>query len=547
MRRFIQALSFSLFVLLFVLADYRLASWFPVDLYLRLDPLLGLTAILAQKEMISRAVWSLLIVGATVGIGRFFCGYVCPMGTALDFVDASLLRKKARPGLKNEGIWRQAKYFSLVFLLSSAFAGLILTHFLDPLALLTRFFTFFLYPLVVALINFSLDLFRPLFRVMGWVDLTYLRLFQPVFYTSLLTLLLFAVIASLNLLTPRFWCRYLCPLGALLSLLSPLGIFKRSVSPACNQCRQCQRICSMGAVEENPQSTTVRECIQCRSCVQVCPPHAISFPGRLPAPKPAGESVPVNFSRRGFLFSMTSGLAFAFTAQVSPFQALQGKRQLIRPPGAVPEGDFLGTCIRCGECMKACLTNTLQPTHWDLGLKGLWTPRMELRLAPCEQNCNVCGQVCPTQAIRKLSLQEKNHAKVGTAILLKEKCLVWAQDKICLICDEICPYNAIVFRTVEGARRPVVIPSKCNGCGFCEQRCPVQGDAAIVVVPHGEIRLKEGSYVQEAKKRQLDFRPDPGDDRYILEQSGIKIEGTGPVPSLPPAQPSAPPKGFLPN
>ena len=547
MRIFIQALSFSTFVLLFGLANYRLPQWLPADLYLRLDPLLGLTAVLAQKEVISRVLWSLLILGVTLGIGRFFCGYVCPMGAALDFLDYSLLRKRNRPRLKNEAMWRQTKYFFLVLVLFAALAGLVLTHFLDPLAFLTRFFTFFLYPLVVALINFSLDLFRPLFRAIGWIDLSYLHLSQPVFYTSLLTLILFSAIVSLNLLAPRFWCRYLCPLGALLSLLSSLGIFKRKVSSACNQCRECQRICAMGAVGKNPQITRVRECIQCRSCVQVCPPRAISFPAHLPTARLGGEHASMDFSRRSFLYSMTSGLALAFTARYSPFTSLQGKRQLIRPPGAVPEGEFLRTCIRCGECMKACLTNTLQPTHWDLGLTGLWTPRMEPRLAPCEQNCNICGQVCPTQAIRKLSLEEKNHAKVGTAVLFKEKCLVWAQDKLCLICDEICPYNAIVFRTVEGYRRPVVIPSKCNGCGFCEQRCPVQGDSAIVVVPHGEIRLKQGSYVREAKKLQLEFRPDPGDDRYLLERSGIKIEGSEAAapPPLPP--PSAPPKGFLPK
>lgn len=547
MRIFIQALSFSTFVLLFGFANYRLPQWLPADLYLRLDPLLGLTAVLAQKQVISRALWSLPILGATLVFGRFFCGYVCPMGAALDFLDYSFLRKKKRPGLKNEAMWRQTKYFFLVLVLFAALAGLVLTHFLDPLALLTRLFTFFLYPLFIALINVSLDLFRPLFRAIGWIDLSYLHFSQPVFYTSLLTLILFSLIVCLNLLAPRFWCRYLCPLGALLSLFSPLGIFKRKVSSACNQCGQCQRICAMGAVEENPQTTRVRECIQCRSCVQICPPRAISFPAHLPTTKLGGEYGSIDFSRRGFLYSMTSGLALAFTAQYSPFTSLQGKRQLIRPPGAIPEGEFLRTCIRCGECMKACLTNTLQPTHWALGLTGLWTPRMELRLAPCEQHCNVCGQVCPTQAIRNLSLEEKNHAKVGTAVLFKEKCLVWAQDKLCLICDEICPYNAIVFRTVEGYRRPVVIPSKCNGCGFCEQRCPVQGDSAIVVAPHGEIRLKQGSYVREAKKLQLEFRPDPGDDRYILERSGIKIEGSEAAASPPPPPPSAPPKGFLPK
>src|SRR4030043_480087 len=108
--------------------------------------------------------------------------------------------------------------------------------------------------------------------------------------------------------------------------------------------------------------------------------------------------------------------------------------------------------------------------------------------------------------------------------------------------SEICPYNAIVFRPVEGYRRPVVIASKCNGCGFCEQRCPVLGESAIVVVPDGEIRLKEGSYVKEAKKLQLEFKPDPGDDKFILEESGFKIESGKKEEKK--SQPQKP-KGFL--
>jgi formate hydrogenlyase subunit 6/NADH:ubiquinone oxidoreductase subunit I len=171
---------------------------------------------------------------------------------------------------------------------------------------------------------------------------------------------------------------------------------------------------------------------------------------------------------------------------------------------------------------------------------------MDPRLAPCDQNCNVCGKVCPTQAIRSLPLEEKTHAKVGTAVLRKEMCLVWAQNKICLICDEICPYNAIVFRPVEGYRRPVVVASKCNGCGFCEQRCPVQGESAIVVGPNGEIRLKGGSYIKEAKKLELEFRPDAGDDKFILEESGFKVEDKEKSNILP-AEKTQPkkPKGFL--
>ncbi len=80
MRKVIQALSLLLFSTLFVFATYRLPDWLPADIYLRLDPLLGLNAVFAAREIIGRALWSLTVIGATLVIGRFFCAYVCPMG-----------------------------------------------------------------------------------------------------------------------------------------------------------------------------------------------------------------------------------------------------------------------------------------------------------------------------------------------------------------------------------------------------------------------------------------------------------------------------------
>ncbi len=556
MRIFFQASSLFLFTALFYLATYKLPDWLPADIYLRLDPLLGLTAILAGKEIIGRTLWSLIIVGATLLIGRFFCGYVCPMGVVIDFGHHLFWRRQKIPPLKKEALFRQAKYFLLFAFLMAALAGISLSYFMDPLPLLTRFYTFILYPLAITLLNLFLDLMRPIFQALGWMSLSLSHYSQPVYYMAILTFLILTAIILLSRLAPRFWCRYLCPLGAFLSLISPLGLWRRRVSHECNECLKCQKSCPMGAVEDNPKRTHLAECIQCRTCAEVCPQGAVTFPASF-APTRAlghpnfakgGEYSAIDFSRRGFLYSAGGGLTLAFLADRTPFTPLKGKVQLIRPPGALPEADFLQTCIRCGECMKSCITNTLQPCFWESGLTGLWTPKMDLRFAPCEQNCNVCGKVCPTQAIRSLSLEEKTNAKVGTAVLRKEMCLVWAEDKVCLICDEICPYNAIVFRTVEGYRRPFVIASRCNGCGFCEQRCPVQGDSAIVVMPGGEIRLKQGSYVKEAKKLQLEFKPDPGDDKFILEKSGLKVEAEPKEKeNLPPTEKIQPkkPKGFL--
>ena len=415
MRAAVQALSLVLFTVLFALANYRLPDWLPADVYLRLDPLLGLSAILAGRAWVDRALWGLALLVATIFAGRLFCSYVCPLGAILDFLDPALFRRAKRRTLEFDPKLRSVKYVVLILFIAAAIVGSSLVYLLDPISLLTRTYTFALFPPFVGLVNILLDAIRPLAEAMRWMRVATLSYTQPVFYMSLITLLIFAGIIALGRLAPRFWCRYLCPLGALLSLVSPLGRWRRTVGPECSACGLCQDACPMGAAMDE-SGTRLAECIQCRTCVAECPQDVISFPAS-PQLLPVGETSRPDLSRRGFLYSMAGGVGLGFVVQQSPFTPLQNKAQLIRPPGALPENDFLTTCIRCGECMKSCLTNTLQPSLWEGGLAGLWTPKLDLRFAACEQECNVCGKVCPTQAIRSLDLEEKTHAKLGTAVL----------------------------------------------------------------------------------------------------------------------------------
>jgi ferredoxin len=165
---------------------------------------------------------------------------------------------------------------------------------------------------------------------------------------------------------------------------------------------------------------------------------------------------------------------------------------LIRPPGAQNEGEVLSRCMRCGECMKVCITNGIQPVLWEAGLEGIYTPRLVPRLGYCSYSCNLCGQVCPTGAIPHLPLKVKQSTNLGTAFINRARCIPYTEGADCLVCEEHCPVSpkAIIFVeqevvNLEGEREriklPVINADRCNGCGHCEHVCPVGGDAAVRV------------------------------------------------------------------
>lgn len=527
-QRLLQIALFSLFLFLLWLAAYPLPAWLEVDLFLRLDPLVSLGTMASARAFIPRVAWAFVILAMALILGRIFCGYLCPLGASVDFADRFRGKKKAvENSFESQGRYRHLKYLLLFGLAGSALLGISWIFLFSPMSLATRFYSFVICPLALMVSNAFLDLLRPLFPHIGLDRLALVHLSVPQYNTNLFVALFFLAVLALGMIKSRFWCRNLCPAGAMIALFSLRPLFRRVVSENCTACGTCVRVCPMAAISKDFKGTAHSECITCLRCREVCPEKAVSFQVRRNVPIIRKE---VDLSRRKVLGAGASGMVVAAITMTnlhhlhgheSP-RALRSAR-LIRPPGALPETDFQARCVRCGQCIKACLTNTLQPVWLEAGVSGLWTPKVTPRLAGCEQGCAVCGHVCPTGAIRPLSLEEKIFAKIGTARIEKSRCIAWEQDKKCLICDEICPYNAIASQFV--ADHPVTVPvvdeSKCNGCGYCEDKCPVIGESAIIVEPLGEVRLAAGSYREKAKELGLVFHAkDRVDDHFILGGPG---------------------------
>jgi len=496
-RRLIQLGFLLFFLVLFALTVFPLSVKFPpVNLLMRLDPLAGLVAMLSARTWIPLFLPALFIILVTILFGRLFCGYVCPMGSSLDFTRLLFFRKT--PRRKSLPLSRRTKYYVLIAFLAAALLGFSLSWVLDPLALFLRTLTFLVYPVVLLLLNLGVTLLAPVSEKLGMLDLAYAS-FRPFsFATGFLSATVFGIILYLEYLRPRFWCTRLCPLGAFLGLCSLGPLFRRRVKPEHRICRACEVACRGEAISAKTHAAETADCLVCGECLAFCKEDAVRFGFGRPARPTA-----LNLERRKFLGAVAAGAGFLVLSKADPWPKTRPVRY-VRPPGALPEDQFLDRCLRCGVCLKACLTNALQPTGFETGWERLYTPRLVPRVGGCERNCNLCGQTCPSGAIRPLDLEEKSFAKMGTAAILKERCLAWEQNKLCLICAEVCPFHAIDFHEVtdpEGTfRKPFVEEELCTGCGLCEEKCPVTGDSAIIVYAIGEERFARGSYITEEKK-----------------------------------------------
>ncbi len=529
LRRATQAGFLVLFFHLFLQTTYHPINETGkgVDLFFEIDPLVMTTVWLAAHTIVAVLLFSIITLALTFVFGRWFCGWICPLGT-LHNLATSVRDVKVKQKLQQGGYsrWQRSKYYLLAGFLGAALVGSNTVGWLDPICFLYRSTATAIYPVL----NLGIQkLFGWIYRAdpgAGKVRLTavtepvyevlrrtFLAVEQPHYFWGLMIGLLFGMALAVNLFRARFWCRYVCPLGALLGITGKNPLVRIATDPAsCNDCRLCTADCQGGADPQGGVSWKPAECFYCLNCRSSCPSDAISVRFEVPGKKliaaarwisnffcPPKEAK-LDLSRRTLIAAGVTGLGGGLLFGTGPLGG--GKAcnpELIRPPGALGEEEFLARCVRCGECMKVCPTNAIQPTFAEAGLQGMWSPVLKMKMGYCEYECTLCTQVCPTDAIRELSVQEKQQVKIGLAYFDRNRCLPYALARNCIVCEEHCPTpkKAIWFEEADvrnsrgemvRVKQPHVNPELCIGCGICENKCPVFDRAAVIVTSVGETR-----------------------------------------------------------
>lgn len=498
LRRFVQYAALLAFAVAFVYS--RRGGW-PgalVNLPIRLDPLATLAHLLSGRTLLTGSALALGTVALTLVLGRVWCGWLCPLGTTLDALPLRRRRGKRRTVPDS---WRAVKHVLLLTTLAAALLGNLTLLVIDPLTILIRTLTVAVWPAVDQLVTaaeaalYRFPVLRPAVSTFDGLVRPGLLPLAPAFYRyTLLYAAVFVGVILLNRIAPRFWCRYLCPLGALLGLLSKVGIVRREVNDRCQQCDACAAACPTATIRAaEGYASDPGECTVCLECLAVCPHDAIAFRAR---PSVSGPQ-PYEPDRRRALVALGTA-AIGVGLLRGNLGARREHLRLIRPPGARENG-LASRCVRCGECFRACPTSAIQPALAEAGIEGLWSPVLVPRLGYCDYSCNACGQVCPVQAIPPLSLEEKRQRVIGRAYIDQNRCIPWADGRDCVVCEEMCPVPDKAIRleanevvSAEGplvtVQRPRVIRERCIGCGICEYKCPLNGEAAIrVSVPSLEL------------------------------------------------------------
>ncbi len=450
-----------------------------IEYIFAIDPLVALTTLFSTYKLPSVFILSLIVIVFTLIFGRLFCGWVCPFGTIHHFF--SFIAQKIRKdkyGKSEYSKYKNLKYYIFTVIVILSIMRVNVSGYLDPLSLLVKCLAIFFLPVVLILYNMDIlsdgtqdFLFN---NVLGRDNIYYEQ--------AALFGIVFIILLGLNFYRNRFWCKYLCPLGGMLGLISKYSPLKLQHKASCNSCGVCSSSCYADALPSQKNNFQTSECMLLFNCLPVCPSDSLYYGLKT---KPAK----IDLSKRATAKTLGIALSGFFVIKTGTKVAAKSP-QLVRPPGSIPENEFLKTCIRCGACMKVCPENFLAPSLFESGIEGLWTPTGNANYGYCVYNCNLCGKMCPTGAIKELSVEEKKKTTIATAFIDENRCIPYAYGVDCIVCEEHCPTSpkAIYFNTVKGKnykgesrkiKQPKINPEECIGCGICQYKCPVKDKPAV--------------------------------------------------------------------
>ncbi|MCP4589629.1 MAG: 4Fe-4S dicluster domain-containing protein [bacterium] len=449
-RTIVQTVIFLMF-LMFVFAttfshlDAAPGLKWVVSKFLEVDPLVGIATAVSTHTLYKGLGWCLAILIPTILLGRIFCNWICPYGILHHLVGWLFNTRNAKQKIESNR-YRPLfalKYYVLIAMLVACVFGYLQIGLMDPICLVYRSFTVAVVPewdrtlleleTIAGEMGTTLEPLRsredPGGFVGGWV-VGFILLF----------------LVGMNLVIPRFFCRVLCPLGALLGSLSRFAVWRIERDPhKCTDCDLCLQSCE-GASDPHTQ-LRMSECFVCFNCIEDCPHDALSFSM---FPPKAHEVTSPDLRRRHAVLAGLIGLLFFRWTKSSAASTENFSAKVIRPPGSCEEQEFLERCIKCDQCIRVCPTNVLQPARLEAGIEGLWTPVLNFRMGFCQLQCTACGHVCPTGAIQRLSVEEKmglgdfeagGPVKLGTAHYDFGRCLPWSKNIPCMVCEEVCPVS----------------------------------------------------------------------------------------------------------
>ena len=417
--------------------------------------------------------------------GRVFCSWGCPLGYIQD-ITGFLGRKFRRAKSVPQAPRRFLRYSAGILLLMIFACGLGgLFGFVEPFSVTGRFFN---------------SILRPVFQYVGnttkWWHFSEIT---PVAGGVMAAGALFmALIAGAAFFRERLFCNTLCPVGFMLGLFARMAKFRLKFNEKCIKCKGCEKVCKAGCIDVEKGFVDSERCVACGNCLAVCPVKGLEGKGSFLPDSQVAE--PFSGKRRAFL----AGLAVAGAAGATGVRmkwGKEGKRLPCAPPGAGSIENFNLKCTGCQLCVANCLGKVLTPAALEYGLDGIGQPRMSTVQGFCDPECNNCCTVCPTGALKHLTLAEKKRCRVGMVTYYRNRCVVVTDEESCGACAEHCPTGALdMVPYKDGLTIPKVIPELCVGCGGCEYICPVRPRRAVVV---NGLRKQETA-TEPAKYRKRD-------------------------------------------